>query len=74
MHYVSAYGGAVAFAVAAAVGAMYLIANRRLRVKVSLPGPSFGSLERLEHVTMLAVTWGFAGPVSGGRRAGKPPA
>src|SRR3954452_1516398 len=60
MHYVTAYGGAVAFAVAGAVGAMYLVANRRLRVKVALPGPSFGSLERLEHVTILAVTWGFA--------------
>jgi ABC-type uncharacterized transport system permease subunit len=59
-HYVTAYSGAVAFAVAGAVGAMYLVANRRLRAKAALAGPSFGSLERLEHITMIAVTFGFA--------------
>ena len=60
LHYVTAYSGAVAFAVAGAAGAMYLIANRRLRVKTAPPSPSFGSLERLEHVTLFSVTLGFA--------------
>jgi len=59
-HRVSAYGGAVAFAVAAAVGAMYLIVNRRLRSKNASPGPDLGSLERLEHLTRASVTLGFA--------------
>ena len=60
VHWVSAYGGAVAFAVAGAVGAMYLIANRRLRSKRGTPGTSLGSLERLEHLTLVSVTLGFA--------------
>lgn len=59
-HRVTAYGGAVGFAVAAAVGAMYLIVNRRLRDKSAGPGPNLGSLERLEHLTLGAVTLGFA--------------
>lgn len=59
-HRVTAYGGAVAFAVAGAVGAMYLIVNRRLRDKSAGPGPNLGSLERLEHLTLAAVTLGFA--------------
>jgi ABC-type uncharacterized transport system permease subunit len=59
-HRVTAYGGAVAFAVAGAVGAMYLIVNRRLRDKSAGPGPNMGSLERLEHLTLAAVTLGFA--------------
>src|SRR5439155_5150949 len=59
VHRVTAYGGAVAFAVAAASGAMYVLASRRLREKRSV-GPQFGSLERLEHLTMTAVTLGFA--------------
>jgi ABC-type uncharacterized transport system permease subunit len=59
-HRVTAYGGAVAFAVAAAVGAMYLIVNRKLRDKSSGPGPNLGSLERLEHLTLVSVTLGFA--------------
>ena len=58
VHRVSAYGGAVAFAVAAAGGAMYVIASRRLRSK--MPVKAFGSLERLEHLTMVSVTVGFA--------------
>lgn len=60
LHLATAYGGAVAFAVAASAGAMYLIANYRLRRKVLLSGPSMGSLERLEHLTLTAVTIGFA--------------
>jgi ABC-type uncharacterized transport system permease subunit len=60
VHRVSSYGGAVAFAVAGAVGAMYLIANRRLRNKQVLNGPKLGNLERLERVTRASVTLGFA--------------
>jgi ABC-type uncharacterized transport system permease subunit len=59
-HFATAYGGAAAFAVAGAVGAMYLITNNRLRHKVALAGPNLGSLERLEHLTLNAVTLGFA--------------
>ena len=65
-HRVTAYGGAVGFAVAGAVGAMYLIVSHRLRAKtVTVPGaggagPAFGSLERLEHLTLAAVTLGFS--------------
>jgi ABC-type uncharacterized transport system permease subunit len=60
VHRVTAYGGAVAFAIAGAVGAMYLINNRRLRAKTVTPGPNLGSLERLEHLTLSSVTLGFA--------------
>lgn len=69
VHRVTAYGGAVAFAIAAAAGAMYVIAARRLRNKQAV-GPQFGSLERLEQLTMTSVTLGFAlltvGMVTGG--------
>ena len=58
VHRVTTYGGAVVFAVAAAGGAMYLIASRRLRRK--MPMPMFGSLERLEQMIMHSVTLGFA--------------
>jgi ABC-type transport system involved in cytochrome c biogenesis permease subunit len=60
VHWVTAYGGFVAFAVAGAVGLMYLIVNRRLRAKIATTGPNFGSLERLEHLTRTSVTLGFA--------------
>jgi ABC-type uncharacterized transport system permease subunit len=59
-HRLSAYGGALAFAVAGAVGAMYLIVSKRLRAKTAVAGPNLGSLERLEHLTFVFVTWGFA--------------
>jgi len=69
LHRVTAYGGAVAFAIAAASGAMYVIASRKLRSKAPA-GPRLGSLERLEHLTMTAVTLGFAlltvGTITGG--------
>lgn len=69
VHRATAYGGAVAFAIAAASGAMYVTASRKLRSKAPV-GPQFGSLERLEHLTMLSVTLGFAlltiGMVTGG--------
>jgi ABC-type uncharacterized transport system permease subunit len=59
-HRLSSFGGALAFAIAAAVGCMYLIVSARLRKKAAVPGPNLGSLERLEHVTDSAVTIGFA--------------
>ena len=60
VHRLTAYGGAVAFAVAFAAGIMYLIANHRLRTKRLAPGPGLGSLERLERITLVSVTLGFA--------------
>jgi len=60
VHLLTAYGGAIAFSVAGAAGALYLLANRRLRSKTLVPGPKFASLERLERVTFSAVTLGFA--------------
>ncbi|HZL37378.1 MAG TPA: cytochrome c biogenesis protein CcsA [Tepidisphaeraceae bacterium] len=59
VHRVTAYGGFVAFAVAGAAGGMYLLANRRLRNKRLASGPGFGSLERLERLTLVSVTLGF---------------
>ncbi len=56
IHLFTAFGGTAAFAVAAAVGAMYLIADRRLRSKRPAP---LGSLERLEHFTRVSVGLGF---------------
>ena len=71
LHRATAYGGAVAFAIAAASGAMYVLTSRRLRSKTPV-GPNLGSLERLEHLTMTAVTLGFAlltvGTITGGVR------
>ena len=60
IHRITAYSGAAAFAVAAAGGAMYLVANRRLRNRAAVPGPNLGSLERLERLAMAAVRIGFA--------------
>lgn len=69
LHRVTAYGGAVAFAIAAATGAMYVVNSRRLRAKSPVVR-SFASLERLEHLTMSAVVLGFAlltlGAITGG--------
>jgi hypothetical protein len=42
------------------IGAMYLIVSRRLRAKTAVAGPNLGSLERLEPLTFVAVTLGFA--------------
>jgi ABC-type transport system involved in cytochrome c biogenesis permease subunit len=60
VHRVTAYGGTLAFAIAGATGAMYLLACHRLRHKTPAHGPRLGSLERLEHMTFTAVTLGFA--------------
>ena len=60
VHLLTVFGGAVAFAIAGAGGAMYLVVNHRLRHKLTLAGPNMGSLERLEHLMMTAVTLGFA--------------
>lgn len=60
VHLMSAFAGTAAFAVAGASGAMYLIVNHRLRSKRLAPGIQLGSLERLEHLTLLAVSLGFA--------------
>jgi len=69
VHRVTSYGGAVAFAIAAASGAMYVLASKKLRHKQAV-GPQYGSLERLEHLTMTSVTLGFAlltvGMITGG--------
>src|SRR5215203_2865233 len=43
LHRVTAYGGAVAFAIAAAAGAAYVVNSRRLRSKTPV-GPNLGSL------------------------------
>lgn len=71
-HRITAYGGALAFAIAGALGAMYVLASRRLRNRhrpknkpaagnhsLTSP-PPFESLERLERMTMVSVTLGFA--------------
>jgi ABC-type uncharacterized transport system permease subunit len=59
-HVLSSFGGAAAFAVAAALGGIYLVASARLRHKSALIGPPMGSLERLEDLTHTAVRLGFA--------------
>jgi len=59
-HRTSAFGGALAFAVAGCAGAMYLFVNQQLRSKRVSPGGRLGNLERLEHVTVVSVTLGFA--------------
>ncbi|MEA2733848.1 MAG: hypothetical protein QOE14_299, partial [Humisphaera sp.] len=49
--------------------AMYVLASKKLRHKQAV-GPQYGSLERLEHLTMTSVTLGFAlltiGVITGG--------
>jgi ABC-type uncharacterized transport system permease subunit len=60
LHRVTAFGGALAFVVAGAAGAMYQIANHQLRAKTYPAGGRLGSLERLENITLVAVTLGFA--------------
>jgi ABC-type uncharacterized transport system permease subunit len=58
-HRVTAYGGAAAFTVAAAGGAVYMLKSRRLRRKEPLT-PRWGSLEGLEALTVTGVNLGFA--------------
>jgi ABC-type transport system involved in cytochrome c biogenesis permease subunit len=59
-HRASNLGGVAAFGVAAGVGAMYLIVSARLRRKAVGPAVPAASLERLEHLTDWAVSFGFA--------------
>ena len=59
LHHVTAFAGALAFAVAGAAGGMYLLASYRLRSKRMAPAAGLGSLERLEHLTLLSITLGF---------------
>ncbi len=59
VHRVTAYGGAAAFAIAAAGGAVYMLKSRRLRRKTPLTA-RWGSLEGLESLTLIGVTLGFA--------------
>ena len=59
-HRSSAFGGALAFAIAGSAGAMYLFVNHQLRAKRVNPSGRLGNLERLERVTVVAVTLGFA--------------
>lgn len=60
VHQATAYLGAAAFAVACAVGAMYLVASARLRSKSIDRDVKFGNLERLERLIDWSVTLGFA--------------
>jgi ABC-type uncharacterized transport system permease subunit len=60
IHGITAFGGLASFFVAGAAGLMYLVANHRLRSKTVQVGPRLGSLERLEHMTLVSVTLGFA--------------
>ena len=59
VHSATAYGGAAVFAIAAAMGGLYMMSSRLLRRKKS-PPLKFASLERLEHMMMASVTIGFA--------------
>jgi len=59
IHLFSCFAGAAGFAVAAASGAMYVLASARLRRKKA-SGNYLASLERLERLTMTSVTLGFA--------------
>ncbi|MEM8874405.1 MAG: cytochrome c biogenesis protein CcsA [Planctomycetota bacterium] len=59
VHRVSSYGGAAAFALAAAGGTAYLVLRQRLRDHAD-PLPGLGSLSNLERVTFYAAVTGFA--------------
>jgi ABC-type transport system involved in cytochrome c biogenesis permease subunit len=60
IHRTSSFAGMAAFGVAAAVGALYLLASARLRRKTGIGEAPGASLERLENFTYWAVTLGFA--------------
>jgi ABC-type transport system involved in cytochrome c biogenesis permease subunit len=60
VHRTSTFAGMAAFGLAAAVGAMYLIASARLRRKTAVSQAPAASLERLENLTQWAVSFGFA--------------
>jgi len=58
-HRLTAYGGTLALVVAGAVGAMYLVANRRLRSKQLAGAAVLGNLERLEEIAHLCLVLGL---------------
>src|SRR3984957_14852153 len=58
-HRFSAYGGALALAIAGAVGAAYLLASRRLRNKNMAGATPFANLERLESIAHMALVLGW---------------
>jgi ABC-type transport system involved in cytochrome c biogenesis permease subunit len=58
-HRLTAYGGTLALAVAGAVGAMYLVATRRLRDKRFDSARGFANLERLEAIANLSLALGW---------------
>jgi len=59
VHRITAYGGFAAFAVAAAAGILYVRTSGLLRRKQPVAA-YLGSLERLEQLTKMSVTLGFA--------------
>ena len=59
-HRFTAYSGALALTVAGAIGAMYLVARRRLRSKNFSDGATFGSLERLESIAQQLLVLGWS--------------
>jgi ABC-type transport system involved in cytochrome c biogenesis permease subunit len=59
-HGISTFGSAVAFAVAAAGGCMYLIASARVRKKNPGAAAPLGNLERLERITHSSAAAGFS--------------
>src|SRR3984957_2080594 len=58
-HRLTAYGGALGLGGAGGVGAMYLVANRRLRDKRLAPGDALGNLERLESIAQHSLAFGW---------------
>jgi ABC-type uncharacterized transport system permease subunit len=60
IHRLTAYGGALALTVAGAIGAMYLVARRRLRSKQFGATSGLGSLERLESMAYLLLVIGWS--------------
>jgi ABC-type uncharacterized transport system permease subunit len=59
MHRLTAYGGALALAIAGAVGAMYLVAHSQVRRKRLAAGEGLGNLERLETIAQHSLALGL---------------
>lgn len=60
VHLLGVYLGTLSVAIAAVAGAMYLVGQRRLRLKQSQPGSPLPSLERVESVIVRTSAVGFA--------------